>query len=88
MINRWIADNETPAATIAERKARQERQFEGARIPCFNEQQCDRCKRYYVLPSFLLMAYADNGEIVRRQHFRSMTETEVTEMTRNMPEDG
>ena len=88
MIYRWVADNERSAATLAELKARQERQFGGARAPCLNVQRCDRCGRDYEHPSFLLMAFSDNGEIVRRNYLKSMKESELKEMIRTTPEEG
>ena len=88
MIYRWVADNERPAATIDELSARQARQFGGARVPSLNVQKCDLCGRDYAHPSMLLMAFSDDGEIMKRSYLKSMTESELLEMIKNTPKEG
>ena len=76
-----------PAQTEEERRARDSRQFGGARVPSKNTQSCDLCGRAYSHPSKLLMAFSDTGEIMKRNYLKSLTILQLQDMVKEHPNE-
>ena len=87
MIEIFMCDHKRAVRNEQEKTAQAQRQFLGGRVPSRHAQSCEDCGRSLGSLSLLLMAFIDNGEAVRQNYLKTMTDNELMDLANSQPSE-